>query len=277
MTVKWKPHSQFAYPSGSDLRSTGEDINKKALFIGINYQADARCKLKGCINDAHNMKRFLCAQFHVRDVKILCDNDRNNLPTRQNIINGITWLLDGAKSGDNLFFHYSGHGTQLPDKSGDEVDDLDEVIVPSDFRSMGYISDDELYRMLVHVVPKDVTLVAIIDCCHSGTMLDLPNTYQAIHSAIITRSRQQFVKGRVICISASTDVQTAADVSTNSGSYGALSNVLINTITEKKCRVTLQSLLILITSQLVQFKQTPCISTTDNVRLGRFYFGIENN
>ena len=138
----------------------------------------------------------------------------------------------------------------------DEEDGLDEVIVPSDHRTEGYITDDELYRVLVHAVPKNVTLVAIIDCCHSGTMLDLPNTYQSRNGAILSRVRQQFVKGRVVCISASTDVQTAMDVPVSGGQpHGALTHALLHTIVNKKLRVTLHSLLLSITSSLAHLKQ----------------------
>ena len=31
-------------------------------------------------------------------------------PTYNNIIQGIEWLTGGAKSGDSLFIHFSGHG-----------------------------------------------------------------------------------------------------------------------------------------------------------------------
>ena len=38
------------------------------------------------------------------------------------------WLLGGVQSGDSLFFHFSGHGSQVIDHSGDEEDGLDETI-----------------------------------------------------------------------------------------------------------------------------------------------------
>jgi len=267
----------YSHPSGSDLISTGECVNKKALLIGINYLDEIGSnRLKGCINDAMDMKEFLYKNFRVTDVRLMCDNmARSSQPSRQNILDSISWLVDGAKPGDNLFFYFSGHGRQTPDLNN-EGDNLDEVIVPCDHRTEGYITDDDLYRVLVHAVPKDVTLVAIIDCCHRRTMLDLPNIHQARNRAIMSRSRQKFVKGRVVCISAATDVQTAIDVPQSTDVHGALTHALLHAIEDKKLRVTLYTLLITITATLSHFHQIPCISTTNNVQLRRFYFGIEN-
>lgn len=42
-------------------------------------------------------------------------------PTRQNILEAMRWLVAGAQPNDSLFFHYSGHGGQAKDVSGDEV------------------------------------------------------------------------------------------------------------------------------------------------------------
>ena len=36
----------------------------------------------------------------------------------------------------------SGHGSQVKDRDGDEIDGYDEVILPRDFREKGIITDD---------------------------------------------------------------------------------------------------------------------------------------
>ncbi|KAF9972758.1 Ca(2+)-dependent cysteine protease, partial [Actinomortierella ambigua] len=60
---------------------------------------------------------------------------------------------------------------------GDEADGYDEVIFPCDYLRSGIISDDEMYDLLVKELPEGVQLTALIDSCHSGTMLDLPFVY----------------------------------------------------------------------------------------------------
>lgn len=74
-----------------------------------------------------------------------------------------------TEPGDVLFFHFSGHGTQVPtDDVADEQDGLDEAIVPTD---MNLILDDDL-RVITRKIPRGARLTMLSDCCHSGTMLD---------------------------------------------------------------------------------------------------------
>jgi hypothetical protein len=50
----------------------------------------------------------------------------------------------------------------------------DETILPTDYKRAGQIVDDELNEKLVKPLMAGVTLHALMDCCHSGTALDLP-------------------------------------------------------------------------------------------------------
>lgn len=109
------------------------------------------------------------------------------IPTRKNIIRAMKWLVYGAKPGDSLFFHFSGHGGQTVDRSNDESDGMDETIFPVDYQKAGQIVDDvnflsltcqELHDIMVKPLDEGVRLTAIFDCCHSGTVLDLPYTYR---------------------------------------------------------------------------------------------------
>lgn len=88
------------------------------------------------------------------------------------------WLVHGCSSGDSLVFHFSGHGGQVEDEDGDELDGKDELICPLDSDPEDYshdIRDDEINEALVRPLVHGVKLHAIIDACHSGTVLDLPN------------------------------------------------------------------------------------------------------
>lgn len=103
--------------------------------------------------------------------------DPNMIPTRQNIIRGMHWLVNGSHMNDSFFFHYSGHGGQVEDKDGDESDGYDETILPVDYEKAGEIVDDEMHAIMVKGLPQGVRLTAIFDSCHSGTALDLPYVY----------------------------------------------------------------------------------------------------
>jgi hypothetical protein len=62
----------------------------------------------------------------------------------------------------------------MVDTDGDEEDGMDEILIPGDYKESGQIVDDEIYSDFVTKVPAGVHVVAMIDCCHSGTAMDLP-------------------------------------------------------------------------------------------------------
>lgn len=95
-------------------------------------------------------------------------------PSKHNIRMAMFWLAQGCQPGDSLVFHYSGHGSQQRNYSGEEADGFDETLCPLDFETQGMIVDDEINAALVRPLPPGVRLHALIDACHSGTVMDLP-------------------------------------------------------------------------------------------------------
>jgi len=140
----------------------------RALLVGINKYNIQGADLQGCVNDVTNMRDVLLKYygFSVKEIRVLVDERA----TRKNIMERLKWLVKGAKSGDRLLFHYSGHGSQIVDRDGDELKDkMDEIICPHDMDWDGnFISDDDL-RSLFTNIPKGVNLEIILDSCHSGT------------------------------------------------------------------------------------------------------------
>jgi len=85
-----------------------------------------------------------------------------------------TWLIDPCNADDIIYFHYSGHGTTVPDDNGDELDGLDESLVPSNYvaKTDGSrnIRDDEIATLLDALSKKQPCNVTLtFDCCYSGT------------------------------------------------------------------------------------------------------------
>ncbi|KAJ3021488.1 UNVERIFIED_CONTAM: hypothetical protein HDU68_009605 [Siphonaria sp. JEL0065] len=163
------------------FRATGR---KKALLIGINY-AGTQNALAGCINDAHNLKQFICQNYGYNpspdSILMLTDDNRSDprmLPTLRNMLAAFIWLVSNTRPGDELFFSYSGHGGQVPDNDGGKASGMDSTLCPMDFQTAGQIRSDDVHKYLVAGLPEGVKLTVVMDCCHSGTMMELPYTYR---------------------------------------------------------------------------------------------------
>ncbi|CBZ51357.1 hypothetical protein NCLIV_044210 [Neospora caninum Liverpool] len=190
---------------------------RKALLIGINYRA-TRAELRGCVNDVYRMRTLLCAVYGFHDssttLVALTDDNPNSLyrPTRNNILKAMRWLTIDNRPGDSLFFHYSGHGGRQIDRSGIEEDGYDETILPVDFDTAGQILDDELHAFLVQPLQSGCRLTAVMDCCHSGTGLDLPFTWNTPKWRWEEETNPFYVLGDVQMFSGCQDDQTSADL-----------------------------------------------------------------
>ncbi|PPR00695.1 hypothetical protein CVT24_000983 [Panaeolus cyanescens] len=214
---------------------------KKAVCVGVNYtgQKDA---LKGCGNDARAMRKYLMEfhNFKSQNIMLLTDDELGGAsakPTRREMFDAMKWLVADAKMHDSLFFHYSGHGGQVDDETGQEADGKDEVIFPMDFKEAGDIVDDELFKTLVEPLPPGVRLTAVFDSCHSGTVLDLPYLHSAhgrlrsiSHISRRMRKRGQAPSADVISFSACRDDETSADTFHGGVAVGAMSYALISTL-----------------------------------------------
>ncbi|WZZ69510.1 hypothetical protein YC2023_080880 [Brassica napus] len=144
---------------------------KKAVLIGINYPGTEE-ELVGCINDVKRMHKSLVELYGFSEENIveLIDTDESKTqPTGKNIRQAFWDLVGSAQPGDVLFVHYSGHGTRLPPKTGEDDDTgYDECIVPSD---INYITDDDIKEIVGHV-PKGCSFTFVSDSCHSGGLID---------------------------------------------------------------------------------------------------------
>lgn len=189
----------------------------KALLVGINYVGTSNA-LNGCANDIESIRNLLLANaFLPEQITLISDahRDARLAPSRDNILRSLDSLIRNARDGDTLFFHYSGHGSQQRDQlGGDEADRLDEVICPA---SGAWIKDDELKR-LVTQLPQGVKFFALMDCCHSGTAIDLVNNTDQRS----TRTTVVENHGYAAMLSGCRDNQTSADAFIGARYQGAL-------------------------------------------------------
>lgn len=220
---------------------------KKALLIGINY-IGTRNELGGCINDINNIQKFIIENCDYKEENIKKLTDKTEIkPFYKNIEDSIINLTKDIKAGDTLLFYYSGHGSQIDDDD-DKTNELDQVLVPLDYKKNGFITDTWLFDNLAKVLPKDVTLWCFTDCCHSGTILNLE--YNLVYNRQKNRQKTDLyneddwinmytfyltnnkieTNGDIFMFSGCLDEQTSVDL----GDRGAFTNVLLETLS--KCK-----------------------------------------
>ena len=152
-------------------------MKNKALLVGINKYPDPRNELRGCINDILDMEHLIAETNKIyakQNIKKLTDRQA----TKKEIVSQIKWLVEGAAPGDQLLFHYSGHGAQAPTLNAKlEADGLDEIICPYDFDgSAATTLRDKEFAQLFAGLPKGVHFVWISDSCHAEDLSRDVNT-----------------------------------------------------------------------------------------------------
>ena len=184
-----------AHGSGPPATQAGPKPPRKlALLVGISkYERPNNGKPSlqppdwwnlHCQNDINKLNEILTRrfQFDKADILIL----QNEKASSRGIIAAFEQHLIGrAHPRDIVYFHYSGHGQQIADDNGDELDGLDESLVTADYKSQaardGYqtnLRDDKIGELLkklkARMTPEgdkaikgNITLT--FDCCFSGT------------------------------------------------------------------------------------------------------------
>lgn len=139
---------------------------KRVLCVGINRYPTA--PLSGCVADVQAWAGMF-KRVGFEDPVMLLDERA----TRAAIVESLSSLVTSSRPGDVIVFQYSGHGTQLPDVSRDELDGdtpgEDEAICPYDFASGNFLIDDDIGEIF-NRLPSGVNLTCFMDCCHSGTI-----------------------------------------------------------------------------------------------------------
>jgi hypothetical protein len=158
--------------------------NKLALIITIGDYPAPSIYGYGTINagnDAPLVKSALMSQgFAAENILMLADDQA----TLSGIVDAFRQLTAQAAAGDVIVVHYSGHGHQITDDNGDELDGYDEVLVPygapnfdaidlpDGYAGEKHLRDDHLDLLLTELREKlgpEGQLLMTIDACFSGS------------------------------------------------------------------------------------------------------------
>jgi len=260
------PHVVQGLVLGAPLVSGGAVSRwprRRGVLVGVNYFG-TRAELRGCINDVHNLRSLLSELgWGASDLVVLTD-DRpgSDAPTRANIERALGWLAEDAEPGDALFFHFSGHGAQEEDPNGFEEDGMHETILPVDFEQAGMITDDRISDLVVKPLPEGVRLTAVMDCCHSGTGMDLPFSHTA--RGWREETNPFHTRADVQLFSGCEDEDTSADATGASGQAGGAMTTAFCDVLRESPRISYPELMASLHSLMRRrgFSQRPQLTSS---------------
>jgi hypothetical protein len=135
-----------------------------SLHIGVN-EVDASTygaipKLRSAVKDAEDMKKIAEDLRYEQSILL-----QNNDATARNVLEQLGRMAQEIQPGGVALVTYAGHGSQVPDATGDESSGRDQTWVLYD----RMLLDDELFAMWKRFAPG-VRIYFVSDSCHSGSV-----------------------------------------------------------------------------------------------------------
>jgi predicted phosphodiesterase len=172
--------------------TNSDALNQKlyALLIGVDCYLPNRLpdggyypSLGGCVRDVNHVESFLKDRLGLggeQIIKLTATNTgaanppepKEVWPTYENIVSAFRRITEMARSGEQIYVHYSGHGgrsvTAFPKLKGEKG--LDESLVPTDIGNTEarYLRDIEIAHLLKQMTDKGLVVTLVFDSCHSG-------------------------------------------------------------------------------------------------------------
>ena len=226
---------------------------KKALLIGIDYINNPEYYLRGCINDVIVVRNMLidAYDYNASDITIMRDDSGDFLaPTRTNILRQLELLFSQSENLEEIWFHYSGHGSQLQNQNRE----MKQIIIPSNYQEEGIIQDTELLQ-LIQQISNNCRAIMVFDCCHSGTICDMPWTFEytnansmethtmVTHTLVTHTNPIDMSNPNIYVFSGCRDNQKSSDsINTLDQSIGAFSNALVESLRTSRHNISIMDL-----------------------------------
>jgi len=274
--------------SSSSQSSVSPDVvtpivgKKRALCFGINDYPGSGNDLRGCLNDVADWSNLLKDVYKFDEVS----NILNSNCTRETIKMAMEEIIALSMPNDVLVISYSGHGTYVADRDGDEIDGKDEAICLYD----GLLIDDEI-KEIMSKIKDDVRTTIIFDSCFSGTATRAFNfnedSFYRVSRFMPSKDNGKIVcvktKGRIfrafeekdmkeILISGCSDTEVSYDAQFGGKYYGAMSYSATRVL-KKNPNVTYAEFYKALREELPssQYPQTPQLECREEYK-SRFMF-----
>ena len=213
------------------------EVNQKVLFVVVNTYTKQQYKLGvGPLNDSitvsvnHKKMGYKMIYLH------------NTTPKHFKV--WLQFVLEKTQSDLTIF--YTGHVCSIKDKSGDESDGYDEVML---FDS-GYVVDDELAQYLAKYAHGQ-RIVLLTDCCHSGSIWDIQSQ----------PSMKDIIPQNILSVSAAKDSQTAKQTRVKQRDQGIFTYFFWDLL-EKEPDLSVKQMEAKINPSINRFKQHLTYATT---------------
>ncbi len=142
--------------------------NRWAVIVGVNKYEDVDHygELQVCVNDAEAIQhQFLSSGYESARIRLLTDNTKLELPTRENVLVALKSIAVATEPEDTLVFFYSGHGVE---------EDGESYLVAKNGRHMT-LSDTAIMisrvKQIMGQSPARAKVI-ILDACHSGAQIE---------------------------------------------------------------------------------------------------------
>ena len=229
------------------------------LVFGNDY-SDTPEALNGGVNDARGIERLLKEKLLFEDVSVYTEVTGTQL-TRL--------VLQAARQTHlqhvvNLWIHFSGHATQVRSNNQHESDGMDECVVPTDHRRVGYLRDN-FFRDAIRSVNPRTNVIFTFDCCHSATLADLKFCYtkSLFQDPVVTHSRLA-CEARAICVSGCRDPEKSKETE----GQGVMTRCLLEIMEREGVYISLRTLIddLRVAVQRINPNQYPVLSSSHRLQ-----------
>lgn len=257
---------------------------KIALLIGCNYTNHPVYSLKGCIDDVQNVEDMLNKKYGYLSNEIIVLTDESVIkPTKSNIMAQFQLIVDKSAGLDEVWIHYSGHGSRIEEKEwtkewtkdwtkalGKDWGDKwgEGILIPLDYDTAGPILADELYDFICKI---KCPAMLLFDSCHSGNICEMPWHMEVDESenVILTSNKIHEMENLDIYVfSGCKEIETCADEFDNEivEHVGAFTTTFLKCLYDNQSDVSIDVFYktIVNTMKMEGFSQRPVLASSGN-------------
>jgi hypothetical protein len=169
------PSSSREYPSAESSPRIW------AILVGVNYYSGKAKDLFGCVRDIQAQREYLKNRTHyIAELTIDAPPESNSVkpspdskyPTLQNVTMSLETVADGAREGDHVYIHFSGHGTQVIDESTPSEKGFGDLawVLYDETTGISYFYERQLASAASDMANKGCFVTVVLDCCFSGSV-----------------------------------------------------------------------------------------------------------